>query len=681
MIASGERLAIIRATVALVLVFSLAAPAAAQPKPLMNMSCKQLWDDADTQADHDADHLAIVSAGQAPSVAARDWATRWRASWKKTWSVAGGALPTIPGQDCCKANWYEHAAQTGKDAWDKAMAAVPLPTVPGDRAWAQKYAQMFADSWARVWFERFPIICARAMVDAAADALAKANADALAGAWALADAVVGISGVAEAMQSSWKDAWGEAGSVAWATAGAQAEAQVAAAAQGEALAYVSGNCAIARSNACAQAAAAAFAAAWSSAGASSFADAYADAWAYASATAFMRAFAFAFSRADAVAFSQAMAQAWASAFAQAYADAVRKALADHAQLDALVKWWTTPGAPRPPLKTIQQLLARASGAAFKSQFKNAFDSAFKKRSDWDLAFKTMQKQVAGQMSSWSSAWVSTWASRWAYAWATTWAETYVNICSKAAAAACAQCPCPTGRTVSRPTGFTYTLVGLGVSVGQILEITFTSQGNDSMLIEVPGGTVFIPNDPDYQRVVTDHQQLAQLAPGQNTRIPLDGYCLDRDKQPPATTALGSSPDPLLLAAAQADNETPPGMRAALRVAEQSSKNPKLTYQISSDASVAPFARIVEVGNRLADQGAFHADLPARQYRQAVIQRALWTYSSRGTKAAHTRDTIVADLKKQVQESGGKQTDADINKLADHLWQDVQLVLQTAGMAQ
>lgn len=122
--------------------------------------------------------------------------------------------------------------------------------------------------------------------------------------------------------------------------------------------------------------------------------------------------------------------------------------------------------------------------------------------------------------------VSAWAESWARAWAAAWMETYLAICSCAAAAVGKDCPCTTTttasrpRTVSRPSGFTYELVGLGVTAGSIFEIVVHNTTGEPIVLEVPGGTVFRPSSPDHQRMIVADDERLTVPAGQTAQVPL-----------------------------------------------------------------------------------------------------------------------------------------------------------------
>ena len=63
----------------------------------------------------------------------------------------------------------------------------------------------------------------------------------------------------------------------------------------------------------------------------------------------------------------------------------------------------------------------------------------------------------------------------------------------------------------------------------------------------------------------------------------------------------------------------------------------------------------------------------------VIQRALWTYATRNAPAPHTRETLLTDIRRQVKESGGTQSDDQIQELVNHIAEDIESVLRAANV--
>jgi len=657
----------------------LAVPAAQAQIPGSMVTCKQLWDEANAQARSAAQDKARLAADAAPSPAATRWAQSWTQAWSSVWAARGATLKPGPGGDCCEIHWFEMAAQTGKAAWERAWQMVPASGA--DKAWADKYANTFAETWAREWFVNFPWICAKAGVNVMANAFADAQAWTAASAWAWAFASAGADAYAEAEANSFKVEWGEAGATAWAEAGAIALANATASGYSGSSKLIEGNCATVKAAACANAAASSFAESWAEAGAHAFADAYAMAWADAFAHAYAWGWAMAFAQADARAFASAFAQAWSSALGEAYAAAWRIKLADQGQIPALVAWWTGRG-PMPALKTIQKLLAQAYDAAFQTSFKIALKDSVSKRSDWDQAVRQAQKYAVDYTSTMASAWVSRWAAQYAEDYAIDWANAAKKFCAKEAATVCAECkPCTTTttgttgerpKTVSKPTGFGYTLVGLGVTSGTVFQIAVQNTTSEPIVVEVPAGSVFVPSDPESQRVMIAEDQRVSVPANQTAQAPLQGYCLDYGKQaPPATTVGARSAEPVLLASL--------APQAALALLSAQPATVKYTLDENA-AAYAPFLRIIQAGNRLAAAGKLHTDLTPDKQKLAAIQRAIWTYAARSGARPHSRDTLLADIRKQVKDSGGAQTDADIQELVNHLMEDVDAVLRAAGVS-
>ena len=666
-----------------VLQLSSAASAGAQP-PIGGPppTCRDLWGEANTLAARDALQAAGLAAGQAPSPAASAWSQAWTRAWTAAWTAAGAGLTGTPGAGCCHNNWFALGVQTGKTAWGSAWQTAPA-VAGADKSWADRFAAKYAEEWAKEWFLHYPWLCARARANATANAFATAVAfaDATADSWAFAWA--NTDAWAEVQTAVWTNVWTNAGAAAWASAGATAMTGASATAASSAVAAVSGNCAIAAANACAAAAAEAFAQAWAEAGASAYSSAYASAAAQAGARALARAWASAIASANAREFAVAFAAAFSNAGASAFAAVWRQKLADEAQLPAIVRWWTTPGAPMPAVATIWRALAGASASASKAAFKVAFDVAWAQSASFQADFARARSQVQAELFEYTSSWVSTWTEAWAAKWVESWSRAYARLCARAAAVACAQCPtCTTTttgtgtrpRTVSQPRGFTWTLVGLGVTAGNIFEIIVRSQTGEPIVVEIPSGTVFKPSNPDYQRMITDNPQRVDVGPNQTAQAPLNGYCLDYGQQPPPPTTFGRlDADPILVASAG----SLPAL--GLTVPSTAQAGPSLSYQVDDNpAEYGVYQKIIQAGNQLAAEGKFHKDLPPQKYKLAVIQRAIWTYATRASATPHSRETLLSDIRQQVKGSGGTQSDAQVQELVNHLMEDVQAVLRAAG---
>jgi hypothetical protein len=336
----------------------------------------------------------------------------------------------------------------------------------------------------------------------------------------------------------------------------------------------------------------------------------------------------------------------------------------------------------PPLKTILQLLAKAYATDVQTAFKVAMRAAVSNRSDWDQAIRQAQKSAVDYTTTTASAWVSKWAAKYASDYAIDWADAAKKFCAKEAATVCAECkPCTTTttgttgsrpKTVSRPKDVHYKLGGLGITSGTVFQIAVENTTSEPMEVEVPAGSVLVPSDPSSQRVMIAEDQHLSVPPNQTAQAPLQGYCLDYGKQAPPTTQLGALATAPVLVAALA----PETALAALLAQPPAA----VTYAFDDNpAAYAPFLRIIQAGNRLAAEGKLHTDLPPDKQKLAVTQRAIWTYSSRNTSKPHTRDTLLEDVRKQVKDSGGTQTDEQIRELVNHLMEDVEAVLGAAGV--
>ena len=136
-----------------------------------------------------------------------------------------------------------------------------------------------------------------------------------------------------------------------------------------------------------------------------------------------------------------------------------------------------------------------------------------------------------------------------------------------------------------------------------------------------------------------------------TKIDVPGFCLDPHLLPPPTPTqiAGGSPSPAWVAEGRGGG--------------------------GGDELDAP-RNIVAAGNTIAAGGGLHTDMPGGKQRETAIQRAIWNYAD---PAGYDKDKLFSDLKEQVQATGGKQTDKQINQLTDNVWKDVELILKQSGV--
>ncbi len=664
-----------------------ASPQVGKPGATAMTSCEELWREAGTGSATDALAKAKVAAGPAPSAAANGWMSGWTGAWNSAWTMPLGALTHAPGQDCCDTNWFERAAETGKASWEKAWSAASK-LAGADQSWADKFAKAYADAWAKDWFERFPWLCARARANAWAKKFKTKSETILEFEWAWAMAAASAKALAEARTESWTKVWTEAGASAWAAAGASAVAEAAASARSSAMAAASGNCAISRAASCADAAAAAYAAAWAEAGSKAYAAAFAEAWATASAYALARAWALAMTESEAVAWADAWAYAYAEAGARAWAAVWRVALADKGQLDAIAGWWKSPGAGKPALQTIWKLLAADSAKAFKKASEFAWATALAQSSAAAARFREAEAEAKVEMISFATSWVNTWTQSWAYAWAEAWARAYAMMCSRAAAAACVDCrPCVPTIGVTRASSIGYVITGAGVTAGTIFTIGLRNSTSEPVKVGIPGGTLFQPSTPDHQRMITDLDREVEVPPNGSATLPITGYCLDPGLQAPPATTLGRQTDdqpyPVLASLDPLDSLSRLPLKMASVRTSSDQAGATVKYQMLDPADAGPgfalFKKIIDAGNKLFAEGIFHTDMPPEKYKTTVIQRAIWTFATKGSAQPHSKETLLNDLRKQVKDTGGSQSEADMQSLVDHLWEDIEATLKASGV--
>lgn len=184
------------------------------------------------------------------------------------------------------------------------------------------------------------------------------------------------------------------------------------------------------------------------------------------------------------------------------------------------------------------------------------------------------------------------------------------------------------------------LEGQGVAAGNIFRAQMERLSATPFTLEIAGGTPLRPKTPDIQTMIVAEDVFIELNQPVTT-VAVPGYCLDPNLPPP------------------------PNNDAREWTVENPSSQPE-QYETAQ--------RVVKAGRNLAKEGQFHQDLPPNKHRDTVIQRALWYVAD---PQGWGKERLHADLVKQVRESGGKQTPEQVQKLTDHLWQDVDLTLKSS----
>jgi hypothetical protein len=72
-----------------------------------------------------------------------------------------------------------------------------------------------------------------------------------------------------------------------------------------------------------------------------------------------------------------------------------------------------------------------------------------------------------------------------------------------------------------------------------LQLDLANQGDRSVEIRIPTGSIFHPSDSEYQDIVIGEEYIVRIDPGENKRIDLKGYCTESgDMGPQGETVYG-----------------------------------------------------------------------------------------------------------------------------------------------
>ncbi|MCA9791079.1 MAG: hypothetical protein KC910_04760 [Candidatus Eremiobacteraeota bacterium] len=183
--------------------------------------------------------------------------------------------------------------------------------------------------------------------------------------------------------------------------------------------------------------------------------------------------------------------------------------------------------------------------------------------------------------------------------------------------------------------------GRGQNTGEVLELELINKTQREATVEfIPGLVLEPPAGSTFQAVMIGEVRRLVVPAGGSIRASLRGYCLDEKAEaPPAGQVIEYQP-----------------------VLDRSGRS----LQVLSLLAGRALAKRSELGN---DLGGRHLE--------TVIQRAIWTIQN---PTKHTRQQLLDDILAQVKATDGKQTQEQVEELTDHLWQDIQKVLELARRA-
>ncbi|MCD6310346.1 MAG: hypothetical protein J7M18_06490 [Candidatus Eremiobacteraeota bacterium] len=188
------------------------------------------------------------------------------------------------------------------------------------------------------------------------------------------------------------------------------------------------------------------------------------------------------------------------------------------------------------------------------------------------------------------------------------------------------------------------LEGRGNSVGEIFTVKY--EVSEPVTIFIPAGMVFSPENTRYQKVMTDKDLKIRLEPPVGKFI-ITGYCLEPWLSPP--------PGP-----GDIKKESDmPGYRVL----------PVLKSRDDYSSALA----IIRAGRSLYKNHRLHDDLGNR-HLQTVTGWAIWHSATRHKADGWNKIRLINDITRQVQESGPNKTPAQIQELADNLWDDIKNII-------
>lgn len=175
--------------------------------------------------------------------------------------------------------------------------------------------------------------------------------------------------------------------------------------------------------------------------------------------------------------------------------------------------------------------------------------------------------------------------------------------------------------------------GRGTVAGDMLDATFTNNGKEAVTVDIVPGIVLNDKDQKAQPIMLEDTLKFTLQPGESTSMPLRGYCLDFELDPPA---LGAGVD----------------------------------YEVAGDVAKYETAiRNLWAGLRLDRDGAYKPVLKPLMHRTIVIQRSIW--ASLGGNNPTTVEKLDEDLREDTAEAGLEYSNQKVRFLTNRIWDDVE----------
>lgn len=175
--------------------------------------------------------------------------------------------------------------------------------------------------------------------------------------------------------------------------------------------------------------------------------------------------------------------------------------------------------------------------------------------------------------------------------------------------------------------------------------------------------LIVPINPQEQARMVVDEELFEVGPGGLKTLELEGVCVEYGKPVPPANAV---PQPYHVTCPA---EKPPQVPWGEFLQNDGIPSSRFTSQ--SLEKIVRCAGIPEQARALQLAGKLHGDLGPR-HLLTVIQRSVWTVCD-----GHNRQKIYEDIQSQVKQTGGNQTDEQVQQLSDNLWADVDLVTKNA----
>ncbi|MEE9518627.1 MAG: hypothetical protein V3V93_00030 [bacterium] len=200
--------------------------------------------------------------------------------------------------------------------------------------------------------------------------------------------------------------------------------------------------------------------------------------------------------------------------------------------------------------------------------------------------------------------------------------------------------------------------GLNRRSGDVIRMTLTNKTSHPIKVPVRMGTVLRPGKGSSQSVILGENGAVVVPPRKTVNVTLRGYSIESWKAPP-----------------------PEGSAYVLLDSGTHGFNPRFV-------SLFPFEKILKAGRRLADSNAFGRK--GDDYRDIVLQWALWARASEDKEVPHSRETFARFLATQDDPLAAKTLktlapeapartlpDKEIQDLSGFLWTDVEQTLAAA----